>query len=80
MTLNASIRKEEGQFTVRAYKEMRCPACERLLFETSGKIDVGITCSRCKARWRIENGDFDLISPPKKLAGKLLENWLKFRK
>lgn len=81
MTVNASITKtEDGQFAVQAFREMRCPACERLLFESNGADGLRVSCSRCKARWHIVGNEFHLISPPKKLTGKLLENWLKFRK
>lgn len=81
MTLNASISKNgPGQYAVQVFKEYRCPACDRLLLQMDGEPDETIQCfcNRCKATWRITKGQFFLLKKPKKLSGKLLDNWEKF--
>lgn len=83
MTINASIYKNGQEFKVRTYRQIRCNACEGLLFETTDdndKINLEIQCSRCKALWRITFGAFNLLRPPKRMTGKLLDNWEKFIK
>jgi phage FluMu protein Com len=75
MTQNASISKDEnGQFAVTAYKEIHCPACGRILFESQVPLAVKIICSRCQGMWKIEDGKEVMLRPPKHVAGKMLLN------
>ena len=73
MTQNASVSTDEqGQVVVAAYKEFRCPACGRCLFELQGKVVLKITCGRCRGAWKLEaDGSTKMIRPPRHIAGKM---------
>lgn len=70
---NASIEPivGTGSYRVIAFKEFRCPACGHFLCEVEAKTFIRIPCGKCRARWRIENLRFEMISPPQKIKGKL---------
>lgn len=77
MTQHASIQKTEQGFKVESYKELRCPACGRCLLQSAGILKIEIVCARCKARVKVEGEDIILVKSPRKLTGKLLNNWKK---
>jgi DNA-directed RNA polymerase subunit RPC12/RpoP len=75
MTQNASISKDEnGQFTVTAYREVHCPACGRIFFESQVPLAAKIICSRCGGMWKMEGDRTIMLRPPKRIAGKMLLN------
>ncbi len=75
MTRNASIqRNPEGQgYTVLISLDFRCPACNSWLCELNAKSFVRIVCARCKGIWRVEDGKWEMIRPPSRIAGGLKE-------
>ena len=74
MTQNADIIPEgDGRHQVVAYRDFCCPACGRCLCSINGKANLKIQCSRCKAYWRVVEGEEPyMIKPPKHVAGKML--------
>jgi hypothetical protein len=81
LTQNASISKDEqGKFIVTAYKEFKCPACGRVLFESQAPPALKIICNRCRGMWKIDGGDAVMLRPPKHIAGSMLDGVEKFYK
>jgi len=73
MTLNASIRRSEQGFQVIPYVDFRCPACGYRLCDVADNTFVRIKCGRCKAIWRLENKQYEMIKPPEKITGDMVQ-------